>query len=355
MLPSLLRPHASRGRVNVRRRGTPPEQARQPVLLVRMHTVLTRSPLEAAGFIKCGGIAAFPTETVYGLGADIFNEAAIAKIFEAKMRPADNPFIAHIGSLEQITLIAAEIPAHAQKFIEEFFPGPLTIVLPKTSAVPAAATAGLDTIGVRMPRNEIAIEFLKACGTPVAAPSANISGRPSPTSWQAVFEDLNSRIDCILQGETTEIGLESTVVDCSGDIPMLLRTGAVLLEMLRRIVPETRNFQPCSDEAPRSPGMKHRHYAPAAKVILVDSKSEISDLNFEISDHEFKAFIGLNKPERKFGLMKFCVSIDEYAATFFEFFRECDRRNIDTIYCETVDEAGVGAALMDRLRRAAAR
>ncbi|MEJ7848023.1 MAG: L-threonylcarbamoyladenylate synthase [Pyrinomonadaceae bacterium] len=320
-----------------------------------MHTVITKSPAAAAEFIKLGGITAFPTETVYGLGADIFNEAAIAKIFEAKRRPADNPFIAHIGDLEQISLIAAEIPAHAQKFIEEFFPGPLTVVLPKSPAVPAAATAGLDTIGVRMPRNETAIEFLKACGTPVAAPSANISGRPSPTSWQAVFEDLNSSIDCILQGETTEIGLESTVVDCSNGVPMLLRTGAVSLEMLRRIVPETRINMPHADEAPRSPGLKHKHYAPNARVILVDFKSEISDLKFEISDPEFQAFIGLNKPKQKFELMKVCVSIEEYAASFFEFFRECDRRKIDNIYCEVVNETGIGAALMDRLRRAAAR
>lgn len=319
-----------------------------------MQTVLTKSPIEAAEFIKQGGIAAFPTETVYGLGADIFNETAIAKIFEAKQRPADNPFIAHIGDLEQISLIAGEIPAHAQKFIEEFFPGPLTIVLQKSPPVPAIATAGLSTIGVRMPRNELARQFLKACGTPVAAPSANISGRPSPTSWQAVFEDLDSRIDCILQGEPTEIGLESTVVDCSGDVPILLRMGSVSLKMLRRIVPETRIYQPVLDETPRSPGLKHKHYAPNAQVVLMDFESEISDLKFEISDREFKAFIGQNKPERKFELVKICGSIDEYAASFFEFFRECDRRKVDTIYCQTVDETGIGAALMDRLRRAAA-
>ncbi len=320
-----------------------------------MHTVLTTSPFEAAEFIKRGGIAAFPTETVYGLGADIFNEAAIVKIFEAKRRPADNPIIAHIGDPEQISLIADGIPAHAQRFIEEFFPGPLTIVLPKSPTVPVAATAGLDTIGVRMPRNQLALEFLKACGTPVAAPSANISGRPSPTSWQAVFEDLDSRIDCILQAKITEIGLESTVVDCSGDVPMLLRTGAVSLEMLRRIVPETRIYQAAEDEAPRSPGLKHKHYAPNARVILVNFDSQISNFKFEISDLLSRSFIGLNKPDADFELVKICSSVEEYASSFFEFFRECDRRKIDTIYCETVAEGGIGAALMDRLHRAAAR
>lgn len=320
-----------------------------------MQTVLTKSPIEAARFIKRGGVAAFPTETVYGLGADIFNEIAIAKIFESKQRPTDNPFIAHIGEFEQILLVAAEVSAHAQKFIEKFFPGPLTIVLPKSPSVPFAATAGLDTIGIRMPRNELAKQFLKACGMPVAAPSANISGRPSPTSWQAVFEDLNSRIDCILQGETTEIGLESTVVDCTGDVPMLLRTGAVSLEMLRWIVPEIQIYQPHADEVPRSPGLKHKHYAPDARVILVDFKSEISNLKFEIADSGFKAFIGLNKPEADFELLKICSTAEEYAASFFEFFRECDRLKIDAIYCEAVEEVGIGTALMDRLRRAAAR
>ncbi|MBC7901295.1 MAG: threonylcarbamoyl-AMP synthase [Saprospiraceae bacterium] len=320
-----------------------------------MQTVLTESPADAADFIKLGGIVAFPTETVYGLGADIFNEAAIAKVFEAKQRPADNPFIAHIGGLEQIGQVAAEIPDNAQKFIEDFFPGPLTLVLRKANDVPLIATAGLDTIGVRMPRNPIASEFLNACATPLVAPSANISGKPSPTSWQAVFEDLNYRIDCILQGESTEIGLESTVVDCTGSVPILLRFGSISLAMLRSIVPETRTYHAEVNEAPRSPGLKHRHYAPNAKVVLIDFKSEISNFELQISDSGRNAFIGIHEPDTDLKLRKICGSVKEYAATFFEFFRECDRRNIKTIYCETVDETGIGAALMDRLRRAEAR
>ena len=310
-----------------------------------METVLTKSPLTAAEFIRKGGIVAFPTETVYGLGANVFDEKAIARIFEAKMRPADNPLIAHVGSLEQIRLLAKEITPHARKFIEAFFPAPLTLVLPKSERVPLIATANLDTIGVRMPRNELAQEFLKACNVPVVAPSANLSGKPSPTDWRAVMEDLNGRIDCILQGEATEIGLESTVVDCTTDVPLVLRSGAVSLEELREIVPETEIYQVKENEVTRSPGLKHRHYSPKAKVVL------ISDFKFQISNRS--AFIGLHKPPGQFELMKICSSPEEYAHEVFAFFRTCDHAGIETIYCETVGEKGIGLALMDRLRRAA--
>jgi L-threonylcarbamoyladenylate synthase len=199
-----------------------------------MKTVLTKSPVEAAEFIRRGGIVAFPTETVYGLGANVFDEKAIAKIFTAKRRPNDNPLIAHVGRLEDINSLVSEITESAGKFIEAFFPAPLTVILPKAEKIPLIATANLETIGVRMPRNELARDFLQACETPLVAPSANLSGKPSPTTWKAVFEDLDGRIDCILQGETTEIGLESTVVDCTGEFPLFLRSGAVSLEQLRK-------------------------------------------------------------------------------------------------------------------------
>lgn len=311
-----------------------------------MKTVLTKSPIEAAEFIKRGGIVAFPTETVYGLGANVFDAKAVAKIFEAKQRPFDNPLIAHVGSLEQIKLLVSEITSHAQKFIEAFFPAPLTLVLPKSKKVPTIATANLETIGVRMPRNESALNFLKACKTPVVAPSANLSGRPSPTNWQAVLEDLNGRIDCILRGETTEIGLESTVVDCTSDVPLVLRSGAITLEQLQKQVPETRIYQIQKDEAPKSPGLRHRHYAPRARVVLVNPKSEIRD-------SKSKAFIGLRKPDAEFDLTKICRTVEDYARSLFSFFRECDRKNIETIYCQTVAEKGIGLALTDRLKRAA--
>lgn len=310
-----------------------------------MQTILTKSPPEAAEFIKKGGIVAFPTETVYGIGANVFDEKAIAKIFAAKQRPNDNPLIAHVGNLAQINLLVREITPNAEKFIRTFFPAPLTLVLPKSEKVPLAATANLETIGVRMPKNKLAQRFLRACETPLAAPSANLSGKPSPTTWEAVYEDLNGRIDCILQGEATRIGLESTVVDCTSDVPLVLRTGAVSLEDLQKIIPETRIYEVEQNEPVKSPGLKHRHYSPRAKVVLTEHGKRQTG-NAEA------AFIGLNQPENDFELMKICASVEEYAHEVFAFFRECDHRNIKTIYCEIVGERGLGAALMDRLRRA---
>lgn len=311
-----------------------------------MKTLLTTSPTEASEIIKRGGLVAFPTETVYGIGANVFDETAVSKIFTAKMRPADNPLIAHIGNLNQISLLASEISPTAQKFIEVFFPSPLTLVLPKTEQVPLIATANLNTIGVRMPNHKLAQEFLQACETPVVAPSANLSGKPSPTTWQAVFEDLNSRIDCILQGKMTEIGLESTVVDCTSETPLVLRAGAISLEQLQAVVSETKLYQVKENEAVRSPGLKHKHYAPKAKVRLIPNSK------FQIPNSEKSAFIGLNQPQNEFDLVKIFSSVEKYAHEVFNFFRECDRNNIEIIYCETVEEKGIGLALMDRLRRA---
>lgn len=313
-----------------------------------MRTVVTNSPLEAAEFIRNGGTVTFPTETVYGLGANVFDAAAVAKIFEAKRRPADNPLIAHVANLVQINELAVEVNENARKFIDALFPGPLTLVLPKSDRVPLIATAGLDTIGVRMPRHELGHRFLEACGVPVVAPSANLSGRPSPTTWQAVLEDLDGRIDCILQGEATEIGLESTVVDCSSGVPVLLRQGAVSLAALQAVVPETVENKVVDGRAVRSPGLKHRHYSPRAKVVLIDHGSESPNLRSENS-----AYLGLRRPDREFKKALLCTSVEIYAHVVFEFFRECDRELIDKIYCEIVPESGIGAALMDRLRRAA--
>ena len=311
-------------------------------------TLLTKSPEEAAEFIRRGGVVAFPTETVYGLGADVFDESAIRKIFDAKKRPVDNPLIAHIGTLEQINELAAQIPPDARKLIDRFFPGPLTIVLPKTERVPKLATAGLETIGVRMPGNPTAREFLKACGVPVVAPSANLSGRPSPTTWTAVSEDLNGRIDCILQGDQAEVGLESTVVDCTGDVPTVLRKGAVSLEQLREVVPEVLQLSD-NDEgsALKSPGLRHKHYSPRAAVELVEF-----DSGYRLTRSD--SYIGLHEPSGEAAFVVECPSVADYAHSLFEFFRESDRRGVTRIVCEAVAEDGIGAALMDRIRRAAA-
>ena len=339
--------------------------------LLYVRTVVTNSPTEAAEFIKNGGIVAFPTETVYGLGANVFDPEAVAKIFEAKRRPADNPLIAHVASLEQIRELVSDIDQNAQKFIDRFFPGALTLVLPKSDRVPMIATAGLDTIGVRMPRHELARLFLNACGVPVVAPSANLSGKPSPTTWRSVLEDLDGRIDCILQGDATEIGLESTVADCTGDVPVLLRQGAISLSELQAVVPETVAYEAVAADVPRSPGLKHKHYSPRAHVVLVpvstgNDSDRGSDRSIGTSQRSenpqslsfpaltsSSAFIGASEPAETFAIKLVCDTVDEYAHSLFEFFRECDRAAIQTIYCEEVSEVGIGAALMDRLRRAA--
>ena len=315
-------------------------------------------PIVAAGFIRNGGLAAFPTETVYGLGASIFDELAIAKIFKAKRRPADNPLIAHVGTLDQIDGLISALPDNARRFIDAFFPGPLTLVLIKSDRVPLIATAGLDTIGVRMPGNAVANDFLKRCNVPVAAPSANISGRPSPTTWEAVFDDLNGRIDCILQDEATVIGLESTVVDCTSGDPVVLRSGAISLESLQEIVRTTRSRETGESEIARSPGLKHKHYAPDAAVVIVGTGIEGWEPERPSeggSPNAKSAFIGIASPSGVLGLVKICDSVEDYAHSVFAFFRECDKRNIETIYCQPVNETGIGVALMDRLRRAESR
>ncbi|MDM7923179.1 MAG: L-threonylcarbamoyladenylate synthase, partial [Pyrinomonadaceae bacterium] len=302
-----------------------------------METLVTSSAEEAARIIKAGGVVAFPTETVFGLGANVFDEEAIQKIFAAKQRPGDNPLIAHIGDISEIGQLAESVPECAVRLIKSFFPGPLTIVLKKRPEISPLATAGLDSIGIRMPGHALAHEFLTACGVPVVAPSANISGKPSPTTWRAVYEDLGGRIDCILQGEATEIGLESTVVDCTAEPPEVLRLGAVTLDDLRQVVPEMTLYLTESDNAPRSPGMKHRHYSPRATVVITDGVFKGSGSNV--------GYIGLDKPELDFTHSFIATSVEDYGKNVFEFFRECDRRDIALIYCQRVPDDGLGAAL----------
>ena len=293
-------------------------------------------------------MVAFPTETVYGLGASVFNEGAIAKIFAAKGRPSDNPLIAHVATVEQIDLLAREIPAAARLLIDKFFPGPLTVILPKRPEVPLLATAGLETIGVRMPDHPLAIELLRTCRVPLVAPSANLSGRPSPTTWQAVLEDLDGRIACILQGEPTRVGLESTVVDCTSAVPAVLRAGAITIEALRTVIPGIALSDQPTSEAPRSPGMKYRHYAPHARVVLCHTPTAIAVI-------DRAAYIGLDPPHnpQDFARVALCQAVDDYAREVFQFFRECDAAGIETIFCQTVEREGLGFALMDRLQKAA--
>lgn len=310
-----------------------------------MRTVITASCSTAANIIGNNNVVAFPTETVYGLGANALESDAVKKIFLAKGRPADNPLIVHIGSREQMSSVIASSPRYAERFMDEFFPGPLTLVLPKHKRISLLATAGLDTVGVRIPMHAIAQKFLTLCEVPVAAPSANLSGSPSPTTWQAVRHDLNGRIPCILKGDPSRIGLESTVVDCTGSTPVILRAGGLTLEQLRMIVPGTR-LQKQQTKIPKSPGVKYRHYSPLAYVFIVSDMSETVPM-------KRSAYIGMRSQGRtNFGLKLICRNEEEYARSLFRFFRECDDRNIETIYCEQVSESGIGLALMDRIRKA---
>jgi L-threonylcarbamoyladenylate synthase len=315
-----------------------------------MKTVLASSPAAAAKFLRAGGVVAFPTETVYGLGANALDAGAVKKIFRAKGRPSDNPLIVHIASLDQLSEVAARVPRSAQTLIEHFFPGPLTVIVPRHPAIPRAVTAGLDTVGVRLPEHPVARKFLRACGVPVAAPSANRSGRPSPTTWSAVREEMEGRVECILKGGSARVGLESTVVDCTVARPVVLRLGAVTLEQLREVMPGIRVASEVRG-AVKSPGMKYRHYAPSARVVLVDSPADIPERE------RAGAYIGLSVrgcPE-KLLLVRHCRGVASYAKHVFAFFRACEQADVKTIYCQRVPAEGLGGALMDRLEKAAER
>lgn len=312
-------------------------------------THLTEDPEAAAAFIKRGEIVAFPTETVYGLGGAYNNPNAIASIFAAKSRPADNPLIVHIAALQQLDGLVQAIPMGAQQLIEAFFPGPLTLIFKRKPTVPDLVTAGLDTVAVRMPALPQARSFIDACGIPVAAPSANRSGRPSPTSWQDVYTDLKGRIPCILRGGLSEVGIESTVVDCTAGQPLVLRAGSITVEALQEIAPTTSLYKNKMTGPARSPGMKYRHYAPNATVTLVED-------TIGVPVSQAHAYIGRSPhpfPEQ-LGLHLHCPDTAAYAHELFRFFRRCDRAGIQHIFCQTVQRAGLGTALMDRLEKAAA-
>jgi len=316
-------------------------------------TTLTTSPDEAAAHLRRGELVAFPTETVYGLGADALQPKAVQRIFEAKGRPADNPLIVHVCRRAQIDQVASEIPPAAKQLLEHFAPGPLTLILPKRETLSPVITAGLDTVGVRMPRLPLTQTFLEACNTPVPAPSANRSGRPSPTSWEAVYEDLGGRIECILKGGRTEEGVESTVVNCTTTPVTVLRPGAVPVEDLRAVLGRVDVGDTEGEKRARSPGTRHRHYAPSAQVRLVDDPERLSDIGSDLD----AAYIGLDPPPQPVAFQTVHVEDDPeaYAHDLFHVFRACDEAGYETIYAQTVPAEGLGHALNDRLRRAAAR
>jgi L-threonylcarbamoyladenylate synthase len=317
-------------------------------------TRLTDDPAAAAALVRAGRVVAFPTETVYGLGADAWQPAAVARIFAAKGRPSDNPLIVHVGDPGDLARVAARVPPAADALVARFFPGPLTVIVPKRPDLPDVVTAGLGTVGVRMPRHPVAQAFLRACGTPVAAPSANRSGRPSPTTWQAVEADLGGRIAAILRGGPSETGLESTVVDCTTDPPAVVRPGAVPLDALRAALPETGLAPPDAAARARSPGTRHRHYAPDVPVRLVATPAEAARLAVRTPGPV--AYLGLDAPPdaAAFARVHAAPDVAAYARALFAFLRAAEADGCALILAQTVPPTGLGLALMDRLERAAA-
>jgi L-threonylcarbamoyladenylate synthase len=305
--------------------------------------------VSAGKLLANGKLVAFPTETVYGLGADARSDKAIQALFEAKGRPTDNPLIVHVASIDQIEPLVSNVNEYTRLLMVRFWPGPITLVFPKSKLVSNLVTAGLDTVAIRIPSHPWALTILREAQVPVAAPSANRSGSPSATTWQAVQQDLDHRVDAIVCGPPTQIGLESTVVDATGTIPRILRPGKVTLEELKLVCP---GILPYTGHANmltatlNSPGLRHRHYQPRARVTLIhDNTPELS---------EDAWFIGLNEPigQRSFYRSWCCTSVEDYASRLFDFFRQADDAGAKIIYCEEVQESGIGVALMDRLRRA---
>lgn len=330
-----------------------------------LNTILLDDISHAAAILRGGGLVAFPTETVFGLGADATNEQALARLFAAKGRPSDNPLIVHVAAVDQWPQVARAMPKVAERLLAKFAPGPLTVVLPKHPSICNVVTAGLDTVGLRIPNHPQARALLADVGLPIAAPSANRSGLPSGTTWQTVLEDLDGRIDAVLRGSTCTIGIESTVVDCTGDSPRLLRPGAISLAELQTVAPDLIAFVPddaCNQQA-NSPGLRHPHYQPAAVVHLVNSASEAdqkmklhSKSATQLEQHLANcAYCGLDESKLAsyLGAARRFRSVEEYAHEFYEFMRVVDRLGIQYLFCQRPATRGIGAALNDRLTRAA--
>lgn len=324
---------------------------------------------EASKFLQSGELVAFPTETVYGLGGDALREDAAKKIYEAKGRPSDNPLIVHISDIEQVERIAKDIPYNARILMEKFWPGPLTIVFNKKECVPDGTTGGLQTVAVRMPEHEVARELIRTSGVLLAAPSANLSGRPSPTCAEHVYEDMQGRIPMIIDGGQVGIGLESTIVDVTGQKAMILRPGYITKEMLQEVIGEVDVDKaileaPKADYRPKAPGMKYRHYAPKAELTLFDGDIQrvVERINELSVDCEQKGM--------KVGVIASDETINQYVASntlsigtredettiahnLYYILRQFDEMNVDVIFGECFSNERLGNAIMNRLKKAA--
>ena len=328
---------------------------------------LERSVRKAAAWIRKGELVAFPTETVYGLGGNGLDSEASKKIYAAKGRPSDNPLILHIGSISQLYPLAEEIPEKAGRLIDAFWPGPLTLIFRKTKIVPDETSGGLQTVAVRMPSDPAANAFLKACKVPVAAPSANLSGRPSPTKVSHVIEDMDGRIACILDGGDVPIGVESTIVDCTAKTPVLLRPGYVTKEEMEKVIGPIETDPAITREGivsgtqvsrPKAPGMKYRHYAPKAPVTVISGDEEAvcaymkahsgADVGIITTDEHFGEFhegTVLSAGTRK--------DPKTIAHNLFSVLRAFDSMNVTEILSEDFKDVDIGTAIMNRLLKAA--
>ncbi|WP_300385528.1 L-threonylcarbamoyladenylate synthase [Clostridium sp.] len=323
---------------------------------------------EAANIINNGGIVAFPTETVYGLGANALDEVAVEKIFKAKGRPQDNPLIVHVAN-KNIDKLVKDVPKVARELISKFWPGPLTIILTKKDIIPYRTSANLETVGVRMPGNDIALKIIELAKTPIAAPSANISGRPSPTDIERCIEDLNGRVDYIIGGEQSKVGVESTIVDCTVNPPIVLRPGGITIEMLQEVCKDIEidraiMRKPEEGLKPKAPGMKYRHYAPKAKLKIIKGNQEktIEKINeivqYYIDNKKTVVILSTEELTKFFKLGKVISlgskeNLDEVARNLFESLRACDDMGADYILCQAFEEEGLGLAIMNRLNKAA--
>lgn len=322
----------------------------------------------AGELLKAGGLVAFPTETVYGLGADALSADAAARIYAAKGRPSDNPLIVHICCFEDMRAIVEEVPRQARMLADAFWPGPLTMILQKSAKVPYETTGGMDTVAVRMPANKIALALIREGGGYIAAPSANTSGRPSPTTAGHVYEDLNRKIPLILDGGEVGIGIESTIIDLTEQVPVILRPGFITMQMLSEVIGEVR-IDPgiLTDDAnckPKAPGMKYRHYAPKAEMIIVEG---IQELVVKKINQLAKEQTGAGK---KVGIIGTTETAGQYrqgvvfrigsrqeeaeiAHNLYKILRTLDASGVDIIYSESFETPRIGQAIMNRLLKAA--
>ncbi len=324
---------------------------------------------ECGRIIREGGLVAFPTETVYGLGANALEEGACRRIFQAKGRPQDNPLIIHVASPDDLEVLTTDLPPQAAKCIQAFWPGPLTLVLPKAPRVPAVVSAGLNTVALRMPDHPAALALIRAAGVPVAAPSANLSGRPSPTLGSHVMEDLAGRVEAVLDAGPCRVGVESTVLDLTEALPVILRPGGITREELTGVLGQVAVDPGLQDEslAPRSPGVKYRHYAPKGKLVPVSGPEE------KVQARILREIRRGREQGLRVAVLCSAESAPVYAgsgaeyveilgskrepwtvaATLYRALRECDQRNIELILAETFARSGMGAAVMNRLEKAA--